>query len=75
MGQGESFSAVNWALFSTILWPQFVRRPFVGGGYILALAVWSSLWLAGSSRDVSRGMLALNDLEYFSQNWGKVSLE
>jgi hypothetical protein len=64
MGQGESFSAVNWALFSTILWPQFVRRPFVGGGNILALAVWSSLWLAGSSRDVPRGMLALNDLEY-----------
>ena len=34
------------------------------GGDILALAVWSFLWLAGSSRDVPRGMLALNDLEF-----------
>ena len=43
-GSGGKFLCGELRTFSTILWPRFARRPFVGGGNIVALAVFGALF-------------------------------
>ena len=42
-GSGGKFLSGELRTFSTILWPGFARRPFVGGGNIVALVALSGL--------------------------------